>query len=329
MVDTFLFCLLSLMVGFTVRRAGICLVRATQEVIERKPPKVMIFIAQALLVALFVTLSATYIFSERINRSISFPVDLRMLAAAFIYGIGIAINGACALGTLNALFSGRVSYLFTIIGFVVGYLAFLSGDISQPIPIGYNTFQHSLIYSVSFFLSISFLMLFAKRSANKNTLDEVIPTIAMANRFITDPVNREFFAIVTLGLASGLLYLLGGSWDYTNWMMHCVLSISDVEHLMPPHLGKTATGLISGIIIATIISKGFNFDLGRPKIYLRNFLGGILMAFGAALIPGGNDTIILYAMPGLALHAIPALLAIILGVSFVLLFNRWRLSLHG
>jgi hypothetical protein len=44
------------------------------------------------------------------------------------------------------------------------------------------------------------------------------------------------------------------------------------------------------------------------------------MGAGAAMIPGGNDTLMLKSLPGLSPHAVPAFFALLLGVSVTLLF---------
>lgn len=54
-----------------------------------------------------------------------------------------------------------------------------------------------------------------------------------------------------------------------------------------------------------------------------------MMGFGAALIPGGNGVLVLHAFPALSPHAVPAYIALILGVGASLLVSRFlRRSAH-
>ena len=53
-------------------------------------------------------------------------------------------------------------------------------------------------------------------------------------------------------------------------------------------------------------------------------MGGLLMGAGAALVPGGNDVLLLNAIPGMSPHAIPAYAAMLAGVVGALYFVRWR-----
>jgi uncharacterized protein len=47
-----------------------------------------------------------------------------------------------------------------------------------------------------------------------------------------------------------------------------------------------------------------------------------LMGLGTALLPGGNDALVLYGIPSLSPHAIPAYLALILGIFVALMTMR-------
>lgn len=46
------------------------------------------------------------------------------------------------------------------------------------------------------------------------------------------------------------------------------------------------------------------------------------MGLGTALLPGGNDALVLYGIPSLSPHALPAYLALILGIFVALLTMR-------
>ena len=61
----------------------------------------------------------------------------------------------------------------------------------------------------------------------------------------------------------------------------------------------------------------------RPRVdWLRNIGGGVLMGMGTALAPGGNDVLVLYAIPVLSPHALPAFAAMAVGVVAGLVFMR-------
>jgi uncharacterized membrane protein YedE/YeeE len=63
-------------------------------------------------------------------------------------------------------------------------------------------------------------------------------------------------------------------------------------------------------------------------MWIRNLLGGLFMGLGVALIPGGNDALVLYAIPSLSPHALPAYLAMAAGIAAALLLMRWVFGVH-
>lgn len=56
--------------------------------------------------------------------------------------------------------------------------------------------------------------------------------------------------------------------------------------------------------------------------WLRHTAGGVLMGVGAAMVPGGNDTLLLNALPTLALQAVGTYLAMLTGIATVLWLMR-------
>jgi hypothetical protein len=58
------------------------------------------------------------------------------------------------------------------------------------------------------------------------------------------------------------------------------------------------------------------------RAWLLNFIGGMLMGFGAALAPGGNDALVMYGIPTLSPYALPTYLALAGGVATGLLLLR-------
>ncbi len=54
----------------------------------------------------------------------------------------------------------------------------------------------------------------------------------------------------------------------------------------------------------------------------RHAAGGLAMGIGIAMIPGGNDALILYGLPSLSPHAVPATLGVLAGAALALAVMR-------
>ncbi|NZD63435.1 YeeE/YedE family protein [Rhizobium sp. WYCCWR 11290] len=86
-------------------------------------------------------------------------------------------------------------------------------------------------------------------------------------------------------------------------------------------------GLVSGSIANGIV-RG-RFGLARPKLSAvrDRFTGGMLMGAGSALIPGGNDSLILQGIPSGSPLAFVAY-GIVLATIGVLLLTVPRFNVH-
>ena len=77
-----------------------------------------------------------------------------------------------------------------------------------------------------------------------------------------------------------------------------------------------------GVAISSLQSGRFQLEW-RPSLLWGGYLiGGGLMGVGAAMTPGGNDVLLLHAIPGLSPHALPAYAAMVTGIALALLVMR-------
>jgi hypothetical protein len=76
--------------------------------------------------------------------------------------------------------------------------------------------------------------------------------------------------------------------------------------------------VLAGMLISTLQRGTFRFEFWPQPIWLRSLTGGMLMGFGVALTPGGNDALVLYGIPTLSPHALPAYLAMAVGIAIAL-----------
>lgn len=78
-------------------------------------------------------------------------------------------------------------------------------------------------------------------------------------------------------------------------------------------------GLLAGMI-ASALQRG-SFGWHRPRDvagWLRHAGGGALMGSGAAMVPGGNDTLLLGSLPAMTASALLSYLSMLAGVALAL-----------
>jgi hypothetical protein len=109
-------------------------------------------------------------------------------------------------------------------------------------------------------------------------------------------------AVGLIGVAAVLLYGTFGAWVYTE-RLHRALDgvLGDRAQAALFDIGLFAA-LLTGSALGAACER--SLALRRPTLrqLLRSLLGGTLMGIGVVLVPGGNDALILQAMPDLAAH---------------------------
>ncbi len=320
--------LLAFLVGYSVHRGGICLVGATLEVIEHKRADTFLFVLEAMSVAFAVVLTTYLMIPMQIKFAPSIEVSSLFLSGAMLYGVGASINGGCALGTLNQLMAGRLTFLGTILGMSAGFFGFLVLHKFLPVPETITVMRVKetlyillpLLFLAWAVILFRFWQIFVQR---KLSFTERV------HQFLKKPLARSFIAIFLLGVGSGMLYLLlGHSWDYSRWIMDAqkflFLDKNSADLSSPKtfwHVSVATFGLLTGIITAALIGHSFQLSPIQMKAFLVKISGGALMGFSAGFMQGGNDTLLLYGVPTLAFHAPIAIILIIFMIGLILLLK--------
>lgn len=81
--------------------------------------------------------------------------------------------------------------------------------------------------------------------------------------------------------------------------------------------------------VAEIMTSGTAWMLSsfaKAALWTLRFAGELLMGIGGAVIPGGNDTLILAAIPTLSPWALATYVALLVGVAISLLMMRTRMG---
>jgi hypothetical protein len=125
-------------------------------------------------------------------------------------------------------------------------------------------------------------------------------------------------SMLVLGGAGALLFVLTPGWTYSEAVRQSVLELGST---MPEALTLaailTGAATFAGAITAGLRSGQFRFQRPATGPVLRSVAGGALMAVGAAHVPGGNDHLLLWAVPG---GSVSGLVAYLIMSAAILLF---------
>jgi hypothetical protein len=292
--------------GFSIQQGGTCMVGAVgQLVAERRAGKAIALVECSLWVLALglVTIAAGY----RFQASPLYPTGLAVLLGGVLLGLGAWINDACVFGSIARIGKRDLNYLLTPPGYFLGSLAHarLAGPdlVSAPMSPSAGSASIFLLLLFAGSLSISVRQLLAARRSGAPL------------RLIWDYRH----ATIAIGIAFVVLSVLAGPWTYTE-----VLSKTAHGHGLPA-LGQTLllAALLGGAMLggrATAVTTPL-----EPRRALSCVSGGALMGFGASLVPGGNDNLVLAGLPWLQPHAWLAIGAMVLAIAAGLLGSRlWR-----
>jgi uncharacterized membrane protein YedE/YeeE len=217
-----------------------------------------------------------------------------LIVGGALLGLGAMINGGCYLGSVLYLGRGNLNFLFTLLGLGLG----LRGAAAfSPLPF----FATPMLRARMGYLWVLGVALFA-----------VLIIVLMRRRS-----HKGQYLALSAGLLAGLVFARHPGWSYGSALEALARGHTALAHW---RMHAPAFALFAGAVGAALV--GQRFDLQRPKLWraARCFAGGAIMGCGAALIPGGNDTLLLWAIPGLTAYGLLAfgLMLAVIGVGFAL-----------
>jgi hypothetical protein len=297
---------LAFLFGFAAQRGSLCAVSAIHTMIERRSFGPFLSFLRCSAWVILVSLPAWWLLSA-VHVGEIYAVRPAGLAGAALFGAGAAINGGCTFGTLTRFATGDASFAMTVIGAALGVWIerkiFGAPGLS---PIGPTILAHPGAATITLVAVV--------------TPWCVTGLAASGNE--ARPRCWEHLAPMVMGVTGGMLYLIDGSWAYTLDIGRLVSA--PATGMVPEHALLVIT-LSAGVGAAAAAWASGNFHLRLKMAVLPHRLsGGILMGFGAVLVPGGNAVLILRGIPTFSPHAVPDYLALCLGI-LVLLRTSKRL----
>ncbi len=319
---TAVICVLSLLLaavlGFAAHRASLCSVRAVEEMLTSRSARVLGSFAKTALWAMAVSIPIVWLWPDRTVPVQGYGLSPSAFAGGFLFGVGAALNGGCTFSTLGYLADGCLWMLATLIGMCAGFAGWRYAADAMLIPTMQPLVLSTSMTGSSIGLLWSLLWVWAVWELWRLWRSRT-PKLNWRERVCAERYSLAAAALV-LGTASGILCTLHGSWTYTTVFKR------EVEALMLSNAGPPA--LLLWLFLAVFAGMAISswtrgsFRLRWRGGWLRRLLGGLLMGMGGAVIPGGNDELILRAIPALSPHALPAYLALLAGIACALLVLR-------
>lgn len=287
-----LLCVLAFGFGYAANQGGTCLVVAAHELHRRQPPKMFVGFLAASAAAGLVAVPIVWTGTLGATLAPSTSINFLLLIGAIAFGLGALINDTCLLGSLARLGDGEMRLLALPLGLTIGILAADHGRF------GYDSTWPSLISKPS--------------ATGLVTLLAFLVVLVLALVFVstksvlrTKPGWSFGASMIGLGITGGLLYALSPAWTFADVIQRAL------PLRMSPAGEVALTAVISsiaGALTASFRQGNLRLQLPTANGILRSVVGGTLMGIGIALIPGGNDGLILAAVPTLSPGGIVAYL---------------------
>jgi hypothetical protein len=275
MVDALLL-LLTFALGTTLARVSLCAVAGMQQLLTARDYAGLQRLALAASGAGAALLLLAGVNPARVLLPADAPLHWGIVGGGVLLGVGALLNGGCYLGSVLYLGSGNLNFLLTLVGIALGARA--------------AEFQATLRSSAVPGLRMAMGPLWVVGLMLFGTL-----AIAMLGR---SRFKGRWLA-AWAGVLAGLVYARHPAWSYgsvVEALAHGRRSWIDWRANLSALL--LFTGALTGAWLAG------RFQWQRPTLAraLRCLAGGSVMGFGAALVPGGNDSLLLWAIPGLTVY---------------------------
>ena len=230
------------------------------------------------------------------------PVDIELRASLFVgailMGLGAVINRGCFVGTVGYIGTGQFSYLLSFVG--LGFAMWLASN--------------------------NGLDLFDPVSPKKRTLipdDPVKQVVVMCFAIVclfslwllVMKRNMAMLALLTIGICAAMMFGTRPEWAYAA-ALNSFVNGQGLSAGMTIEIAIVA--LFSGAIVSSWLKDRFKPTFGTWKLAAGNLAGGFLMGIGASGVPGGNDTLLMWTIPGLALYGAIAYLVMIATIAIAL-----------
>ena len=312
---------LAFVLGFAAHRASVCTVRAVAEIMHSRTVYMAASIIKAVFWIILVTLPFFWLAQPAGPYFGGWQFTLTATLGGLLFGLGAAMNGGCAYSTMTRLMDGEGRMAAAVAGFAIGIFLFLRlAALNWLAPATPAPTRVDLLVAAAPFLLVGIAVLAIFEMVR---LWRSRPPGSSLNSLVLARQYRLSTAALVIGLAGAAIYLLFGSAGYSSTFEVVIEAALGAREWPPAARWLILVAVLAGMLASTLQRGTFRPDWRPRRAWLRNIAGGMLMGLGVALAPGGNDALVLYGLPTLSPHALPAFAAMAAGIVGGLLLMRW------
>lgn len=297
--------------GFSAHRAGLCTVKAAAEVLtSRRGHFLWSFVKSAAWVMALVAVFGAFGHATRFTH---WPLTGLSVLGGVLFGVGAGLNGGCTFSTLTRAVDGNTGLWLTVAGWPMGMWVAARLPFSYPTSI--VTQQPDYPLAVLAVLGLALLLeggLIVRRFWRKHKLHRVLGA----------SVYTLSAGAALVGISNAVIVETTGPWSFSSTILCGVATRSGTSCAQPVLAWAILGAAILGMVFSSLQRGSFGLRLPRARAALRHGAGGLLMGMGTVLVPGGNDGMILFGIPSLSPHAIPAYAGLFGGILATLLVMR-------
>lgn len=285
--------LCAFLVGMAISASSTCAVTASREILFERRPDMLLGFLIAMGVAGLVTLPLHWLIGPAAHVSPVVPVSSSLVLGAVLIGLGAVVNDACLLGTLARIGQGEVRFLALPFGLALGFAvadrqSVLVGGMPRPNPHELPSVQGVAVVAILAAMA-AWAWQWRGRALRKNSGAGGWPRAMM----------------LVMGLCGALLFCLAPQWTYSD-AVHAIVRRGGMQMQADTRAFAPALALLAGALVSGLLTRAFVFRAPTTGTLARSLVGGAIMALGGTLIPGGNDSLLLAAIPSASLPGITA-----------------------
>ncbi len=299
---------LAFIVGFALQRGNVCSVLAARQIAWTGRWSRLRGLLLASAWAFAVMLPLAWYGGAPFKLSQEFPISFLPVLGGALYALGCYVNGACVFGVCSRLTAGNLAFAFAFPGMALGatiaeftHVAPSPSALTPTAAVAPNGFLIALWLAIVAFLAFVFIRLIRAHWRAGIGLGNILKQ----SRW------RSSLAAAILGVIGGILFATDVPWIYPAFVKRIGFYIGGLSPNFPLETVVGSAALFLGGFAAARFHGRFVVSAPHPGRSIQALIGGAIMGFAWALVPGGNDAMVLYLLPSLAMHGVVAYLALL------------------